>query len=1120
MSRTPTACSTNYSDSDPTKKIFIVEDGEQVRIWFDTLTSIDSVTFDLILIEDGAALQESGCGWLCAEPGSINKRSPYQIDCKQVILCAAGGGVIWIDQPGKYELIGTGPSFINGSAKPNIESYTDAVVTEEMRYKTCCEPVVPPADADVAVVKSQSDVIAIVDDPFTYTLIVSNNGPDTALGVSVADVFPPNFDVNNIVVVYAGGASGAGFVSEAQLTSGFVITTLPVGGTATFTINGSFNAPSAGAINSSGLILPPNLNDPNLSNNSDSTAPVVVMPAAKVIPQVDVSVQKTQSALVVNVGAPFTYTVTVSNAGPGAADNTQVVDLIPINFSVTSIIAVYAGGATGPIIITNAQIAAGVLINQMPAGSSVVYTIDGFFTAAGNGYVNNAGANVAPDVNDTNPANNSDSTPAVTVNAVNQLVSINKVPNTNNALVGDVGFYQISISNIGVIAANNSTIYDVIPAGFAVSSINIIYAGGAAGPASTTQGILAAGLVIPLLPVGGSLVITINGVYNQAGVQNNTANIVTQTGQVTSVSPSVTVIGIANLGVIKSANKIAVQVGEPITFTAVITNAGPSSANNAVLTDVFPPTFIPTSITLTYAGGASGPLTATAAQLAAGLPIPVIPAGGSVSITVQIDGVFSDVNQSQTNTMSITPPPGTVDPDNSNNSSTTQTITISLPVADIAVNKNSGEVTNVNVGDSITYMISIINNGPDSAGSPVITDVLPNEFVATSISLIYAGGAAGPASVSQAQLAAGVTISTMPVGSAVQVLIDGNYNAVGSYINTASCFANQYTDDPNLANNTYSSPVVTVSDVGALCPNTTISATVTPNSFTQSVPYSGTIYVDDATSIDAVNGLPPGISYSVAPNGLGKIINLSGIPASSGVYNIFVNATNACGGVNTTTTSINLVGGSLTGAAPPALCFAPQAFWGTQQDFFDYNFVFGIPFAYSFQVINTDPLVPANIVGLPSGIMVTFIDQPANVATVFIGGTPTASGPYNITVDTTNSGNGSCIPNVVVGLLVRSGTIANDCAAPFVSSTISPNNVSASAFLATFDIGVVDTTSATISGLPAGFTSRLDSNSGLLQAVGVPSPPGVYPLTVNLTNHCTSGPDVVVSVSGGTLTIT
>jgi uncharacterized repeat protein (TIGR01451 family) len=59
------------------------------------------------------------------------------------------------------------------------------------------------ADSDLAIVKTASVAIPLVSQNFTYTLTVTNNGPDTATGVTITDTLP-----TGVTLVSAPGCSG------------------------------------------------------------------------------------------------------------------------------------------------------------------------------------------------------------------------------------------------------------------------------------------------------------------------------------------------------------------------------------------------------------------------------------------------------------------------------------------------------------------------------------------------------------------------------------------------------------------------------------------------------------------------------------------------------------------------------------------------------------------------------------------------------------------------------------------------------------------------------------------------------------------------------------------------
>jgi uncharacterized repeat protein (TIGR01451 family) len=96
---------------------------------------------------------------------------------------------------------------------------------------------------------------------------------------------------------------------------------------------------------------------------------------------------------------------------------------------------------------------------------------------------------------------------------------------------------------------------------------------------------------------------------------------------------------ITNLSVVKTANPTNVQTGGTVTFTLTVNNAGPAAANGAILRDKPGAGLSCTAApTCTASGGASCPsalaLTAPAITSNAGVPIPVLPNGGQVVVTM------------------------------------------------------------------------------------------------------------------------------------------------------------------------------------------------------------------------------------------------------------------------------------------------------------------------------------------------------------------------------------------------------------------------------------------------------------------------------------------------------
>jgi uncharacterized repeat protein (TIGR01451 family) len=125
---------------------------------------------------------------------------------------------------------------------------------------------------DLAIVKTASPG-AVRGSSLTYTLTVTNNGPDRASGVTVT-----------VTIVVTPTVAGA------------ITNTASVGGGVT---------------------------DPSPGNNSSSVTTTVAEP------QADLAIGKTASARSVQVGTDLTYTITVTNNGPQGATGVIVTDPLP-----------------------------------------------------------------------------------------------------------------------------------------------------------------------------------------------------------------------------------------------------------------------------------------------------------------------------------------------------------------------------------------------------------------------------------------------------------------------------------------------------------------------------------------------------------------------------------------------------------------------------------------------------------------------------------------------------------------------------------------------------------------------------------------------------------------------
>ena len=145
------------------------------------------------------------------------------------------------------------------------------------------------------------------------------------------------------------------------------------------------------------------------------------------------------------------------------------------------------------------------------------------------------------------------------------------------------------------------------------------------------------------LVAGGTATFTVPATISSAasGTVTNTATVSLPPGAIDptpannsavdtdSVTPAATPT--ADLSVTKTNGVTLVSAGATTTYTVVVSNAGPDAANGAIVTDPAAAGLTKTSVVCAAAGGATCPASPTVAQVEAGLAIPALPFGGSVT---------------------------------------------------------------------------------------------------------------------------------------------------------------------------------------------------------------------------------------------------------------------------------------------------------------------------------------------------------------------------------------------------------------------------------------------------------------------------------------------------------
>lgn len=416
--------------------------------------------------------------------------------------------------------------------------------------------------ADVSVVKSASPNPAEPGNLLTYTITVANAGPSSAENVVLTDNIPAV--ISNVEFSIDGG------VTFLPWTGSETLGTLASGDSRAILIRGVLSASAAGEITNTAVVSS-TTPDPDPDNNT-STAVTPVTPA---LPSADLSIVKTSAPNPVRIGDILTYTLNIFNAGPSTAQNVALRDDVPAGLANPEFSL--DGGVTW-------QPWTGYrILGNLAAGGSITVLIRGTVGASTNGSLINT-AIVSSDTPDPNPDNNRDTnrTDLVSFADLSVAKSVQPVP----AVPGELLTYTITVTNYGPANAENVLLYDAVPP--ELSAVQVSTDGGATWISWNNPYLLGQ------LSAGQSRTILIRGTVtaDACGTISNTAVVTSDTpdpvpGNNTATADTPVRAG-ADLSIQKTAFPNPVLRCQYLTYTLTVTNAGPETANQVLVTDVLP----------------------------------------------------------------------------------------------------------------------------------------------------------------------------------------------------------------------------------------------------------------------------------------------------------------------------------------------------------------------------------------------------------------------------------------------------------------------------------------------------------------------------------------------------
>ena len=275
----------------------------------------------------------------------------------------------------------------------------------------------------------------------------------------------------------------------------------------------------------------------------------------------------------------------------------------------------------------------------------------------------------------------------------------------------------------------------------------------------------------------------------------------------------------------------AAIAGTQATYTVTVTNNGPSDATAVSVADPAPVGFLFNSATAPCAGGF---------PCALGTMTP----GQVIAFDVVFDISPSAGGTSAVNTATVSS--STTDPNAAND---TASVTTAIGAeADMGITK-TGPATAI-AGTSVTYDITVTNNGPSDAAAVSVADPPPAGYTFASATAPCAAGF--PCAIGA--VGAGASV-------AFQVTYDIDPATTGAVVNTATVSTS--TTDPNGANDSASATttVAAEADLGITKTGPATATAGTPVTYTISVNNAGP---STATAVSVDDPTPAGFTFASA----------------------------------------------------------------------------------------------------------------------------------------------------------------------------------------------------------------------------------------------------------------
>ena len=325
-------------------------------------------------------------------------------------------------------------------------------------------------------------------------------------------------------------------------------------------------------------------------------------------------------------GSNLVFTVSVTNRGPATATSLMISNQLSSGFTFVS--ASGSGSNTAGVVTWN--------ISSLPANGVTNLTVTMFATQGGTFTNIASGASAVLDLNPTN--NNGSLATAQTLTVITPVADVVVFKNGGtNVFAGATVNYTIIASNAGPSTATSVVVQDTLPAGgtlqsasgnYSASNSVVTWSGVTLAPGTTATfniTLLASASVSSFVNIASAT----SPVYDPNPTNNNGSYVNSRV--ITQVTPSADVIAAIS-------GPASALLGSNIVYTLTVSNAGPSTASNVVVSDSLPTNLVFVSAS---AGGTNNNGTVTWPA------IPSLAVGGWTNFTLTarslVVGLFTNI---------------------------------------------------------------------------------------------------------------------------------------------------------------------------------------------------------------------------------------------------------------------------------------------------------------------------------------------------------------------------------------------------------------------------------------------------------------------------------------------